>query len=129
MLPSGVSWLDSQGMQLLLVADAGWVRNDVEASLPSSEWTIHYAEPRLVVETAIDHPPTAVIVDMQVGSMGGMAVIRRLRDAIAMGEIEKVPLILLLDRNVDRFIAVRSGADRSLVKPFTAQAFRQTLAG
>lgn len=116
-------------MQLLLVADSAWVRNDVEASLPSSEWTVHHADPRMVVEAAIDHPPTAVIVDMQVGSMGGMAVIRRLRDAIAMGQIAQVPLILLLDRKVDRFIAVRSGADRSLMKPFTAQAFRKTLAG
>lgn len=116
-------------MQLLLVADSAWVRNDVEASLPSSEWSIHHADPRLVVEAAKDHPPAAVVVDMQVGSMGGMAVIRRLRDAIAMGEIAPTPLILLLDREVDQFIATRSGADRSLIKPFTAQALRKTLLG
>ncbi|HEY7565706.1 MAG TPA: response regulator [Acidimicrobiia bacterium] len=115
-------------MQLLLVADSAWVRNDVEASLPTSDWTIHHADPRMVVEAAIDHPPDAIVIDMQVGSMGGMAVIRRLRDAIAMGEIEQVPLVLLLDRIVDRFIAKRAGADRSLVKPFTAQAFRKVLA-
>jgi DNA-binding response OmpR family regulator len=81
----------------------------------------------MVVEAAIDHPPDAIVIDMQVGSMGGMAVIRRLRDAIAMGEIEQVPLVLLLDRVVDEFIAKRAGADRALVKPFTAQAFRRVL--
>jgi DNA-binding response OmpR family regulator len=116
-------------VQLLLVADSTWVRNDVEASLPSDEWSINHADPRSVVEAAIADPPTAVLVDMQVGSMGGMAVIRALRDAIAMGKIKAVPLILMLDRRVDQFIADRAGADRSLLKPFTAQALRNTLAG
>jgi len=46
-----------------------------------------------------------------------------------MGEIAAVPLILLLDRKVDQFIAIRAGADRSLLKPFTAQALRKTLLG
>lgn len=114
-------------VQLLLVADSAWVRNDVEASLPSSQWSIHHADPRMVVDAAKGHPPTAVIVDMQVGSMGGMAVIRSLRDAIAMGQIAPTRLILLLDRKVDQFIAARAGADRSLIKPFTAQDLRKTL--
>jgi DNA-binding response OmpR family regulator len=115
-------------MQLLLVADAVWVRNDVAAALPSSDWSIHHAEPHLVVEAAVNHPPTAVVVDMQVGSMGGMAVIRSLREAMAMGILPTAPLILLLDRAADRFIANRSGADRSLLKPFTAQEMRKALA-
>jgi DNA-binding response OmpR family regulator len=115
-------------MQLLLVADAVWVRNDVAAALPSSDWSIHHAEPHVVVEAAVKHPPTAVVVDMQVGSMGGMAVIRSLREAMSMGILPTAPLILLLDRAADRFIAKRSGADRSLLKPFTAQEMRKALA-
>ena len=114
-------------MQLLLVADAVWVRNDVEAALPSSDWSIHHADPHVVVEAAVKHPPTAIVVDMQVGSMGGMAVIRRLREAMSMGILPTAPLILLLDRTADRFIAKRSGADRSMVKPFTAQEMRAAL--
>lgn len=125
--PIGHSYIHA--MQLLLVADSAWVRNDVEAALPNTDWSIQVADPRKVVEAAMADPPSAVLVDMQVGSMGGMAVIRSLRDAIAMGEIAQVPLILLLDRKVDKFIADRAGADRSLVKPFTAQALRKTLAG
>lgn len=115
-------------MQLLLVADAVWVRNDVAAALPSSDWAIHHADPHVVVEAAVKHPPTAVVVDMQVGTMGGMAVIRSLREAMSMGILPNAPLILLLDRTADRFIAKRSGADRSLVKPFTAQEMRKALA-
>lgn len=114
-------------MQLLLVADAVWVRNDVAAALPSSDWAIRHADPHVVVEAAVKHPPTAVLVDMQVGTMGGMAVIRSLREAMSMGILPTAPLILLLDRSADRFIAKRSGADRSLVKPFTAQEMRKAL--
>jgi DNA-binding response OmpR family regulator len=114
-------------MQLLLVADSVWVRNDVAASLPSAEWSIHHADPRVVVEAAANHPPDVVVIDLQVGSMGGMAVVRRLRAAMAMGEIAPTRLILLLDRSADQFLAARAGADEALLKPFTAQAFRQVL--
>jgi DNA-binding response OmpR family regulator len=67
------------------------------------------------------------VIDMQVGSMGGMAVVRRLREAIAMRQIEPTRLILLLDRSADRFLAKRSGADASVLKPFTAQDLRKVL--
>jgi CheY-like chemotaxis protein len=114
-------------MKLLLVADTEWVRNDVAAALPSTAWSVHFSDPRTVVEAATAHPPAAAVIDMQVGSMGGMAVIHRLRDAMAMGEIAHFPLILLLDRPADDFLARRAGADRSLVKPFTAQQLRKAL--
>jgi DNA-binding response OmpR family regulator len=114
-------------MQLLLVADSVWVRNDVEAALPSSDWSIHHSEPHVVVEAAVKHPPTAIMVDMQVGSMGGMAVIRSLREAMSMGILPTAPVILLLDRAADKFIAKRAGADRFMLKPFTAQEMRKAL--
>lgn len=114
-------------MQMLLVADSAWVRNDVAAALPSSEWSVHHSDPRVVVEAAQNHPPSVVLIDMQVGSMGGMAVVRRLREAIAMGQIEPTRLVLLLDRSADAFLAKRAGADASVLKPFTAQDLRRVL--
>jgi DNA-binding response OmpR family regulator len=36
-------------------------------------------------------------------------------------------VLLLLDRTADEFIAKRAGADRWVVKPFTAQAFRAAM--
>ena len=112
---------------MLLVADSAWVRNDVAAALPSSDWHVHHADPRVVVEAAQAHPPAVVVIDMQVSSMGGMAVVRRLREAMAMDEIEPTRLVLLLDRSADRFLANRAGADASVLKPFTAQDLRKVL--
>jgi DNA-binding response OmpR family regulator len=113
-------------MLLLLVTDALWVKNDVAAGLPPG-WSVQLADSRVAVAAAAQHHPEAVVVDLQVGSMGGMAVVRALRDAMAMGDLPHLPLIMLLDREADRFLARRAGSDHCLVKPFTAQELRGVL--
>ncbi|HUO45364.1 MAG TPA: hypothetical protein VM470_00865 [Acidimicrobiia bacterium] len=110
-------------MKLLLVTDSTWVRNDVAASLPPG-WQLQLADSRVAVPAAAQYGPDAVLVDLQVGSMGGFAVVRALRDAIAAGDVDLTRLILLLDRKADGFLVARAGADGSVVKPFTAQELR-----
>ena len=110
---------------VLLIADDDWVRNDVEAALSGPRRTITtVADPREAVGAAAAAEPAAILIDMQVGSMGGMAVVRACKDAIAAGQIAEAPLILLLDRTADVFLADRSGADEWVTKPFTAQDLR-----
>ncbi|NIA25199.1 MAG: response regulator [Gammaproteobacteria bacterium] len=109
-------------MKVLVIADAPWVRNEVAAAANSPGLElIEEADPRSAVAACVESAPDIVIVDLQVGSMGGMAVTRLLRDAILSGEIEDTTIVLLLDREADTFLAGRSGADAWLVKPFTAQ--------
>jgi two-component system response regulator PrrA len=114
-------------MKLLLVADADWVESRVRAVLPQGWDLVRLADPRRAVETINEEAPDAVAVDMQIGSMGGMAVVRAIRDAAAMDRAEPVRLIMLLDREADRFIARRAGADHAVVKPFEAAEFRAGL--
>jgi len=113
-------------MKLLLVTDATWVHNDVAASLPAG-WTMQVTDSRVAVAAGAQHQPDVVLVDLQIGSMGGFAVVRALRDAVALGDLVPAKLVLLLDRSADRFLVNRSGADGSLVKPFTAQELRGVL--
>jgi DNA-binding response OmpR family regulator len=113
-------------VKALLVTDAEWVRNDVAASLPPG-WELDRADSREAVEVAARVEPEAILVDLQVGSMGGFAVVRALRDAVALGQLDRSHLILLLDRSADTFLVARSGADGSLIKPFTAQELRRAL--
>lgn len=114
---------------ILLVADDVWVRNDVEAALgdPAVTLTVE-SNPRAVESVVRSERFDWAIVDLQVGSMGGMAIVRRLRSMIAASEIEDLGIVLLLDREADRFLAKRAGADADLVKPFTAQDLRARLA-
>ncbi len=112
----------------LLVTDSEWVRNDVSAALSLDGWLIHdLDDPDNVVRRVREIGPDVLIADMQVKSMGGMAVIRAVR-----GEIEpehRPKTVLLLDRSADVFLAGRAGADAHLLKPFTAQDLRAVMAG
>lgn len=110
---------------VLLVADDDWVRNDVEAALSDPTTSVETIDdPRRVVHAAHDLGPDLFVVDMQIGSMGGMAVTRDLKDAFAAGLIEEHPIVLLLDRSADAFLGKRAGADQWVLKPFTAQDLR-----
>lgn len=110
---------------MLLVTDAEWVRNDVEAAIadPATSVTV-VADPAGAAAAAGDRTYDLIVVDMQVKSMGGMAIVRRLKDAIATQQVHSTPVLLMLDREADRFLAKRAGADLHLLKPFTAQDFR-----
>jgi DNA-binding response OmpR family regulator len=112
--------------KVLLVADASWVANEVRAGLSLGEWDIEeISDPRLTTSLVKEKRPDAVIVDMQVGSMGGMAVIRDLRGEV--DEADRPRTVLLLDRSADEFIARRAGADASVLKPINAAALRTAL--
>jgi DNA-binding response OmpR family regulator len=115
---------------ILVVSDVSWVVNDVRSALTDGRFTVRTEnDPRAVVDAVRDTPPDAVLVDFQVGSMGGMAVTRAIRDAASTGTGRRPPIVLLLDRDADGFLAGRSGADAWLRKPFTADAVRATLDG
>jgi len=110
----------------LVVADTEWVINDVLAALGVGDWELEaVADPRLAASIVAEDEPDAVIVDMQITQMGGMAVIRDI-GAVLEGE-RKPRLVLLLDRDADRFLARRAGADAWLVKPFDAHDLRVAL--
>jgi DNA-binding response OmpR family regulator len=114
---------------VLVVSDDVWVDNDVRASLTDPGTMItSVTDPRVAVEAAEAHSADVAVVDLQIGSMGGMAVVRALRTAVDSGDLHRVRLVLLLDRSADKFLAHRAGADVSVVKPFTAQDLRAAVA-
>ena len=67
------------------------------------------------IAAAIDSQPGVIILDLGLPDMDGMAVLRRLR------EWSKVPVIVLSvrDRDSDKVLALDSGANDYLSKPFS----------
>jgi DNA-binding response OmpR family regulator len=113
---------------ILLVADDAWVQNQVRSALSADNDRVVVSEdPKAVVDLASESPFDIAIIDLQVQSMGGMAVTRALRDAVAGGDVSPLRIILLLDRSADIFLAKRAGVDAHLVKPFTAQDLRRVI--
>lgn len=100
--------------------------NEVRSALSVGSWQIEEIDdPRAVTDRLEESRVDAVIIDMQVGSKGGMAVIRSIRQATDPGDRPR--MVLLLDRSADDFLARRAGADASVLKPFDAHELRKAL--
>jgi DNA-binding response OmpR family regulator len=105
-------------VHVLLATDAQWVVDDVVAALsgPDTSFTV-CRNGRDVTDVVKARTPDIAILDMQSGSMGGMAVTMNLRLDESSGALPHVPVLMLLDRTADVFMARRSDADRWLIKP------------
>ncbi len=113
---------------ILLVADVAWIVNDVRAALSEARFSVSTVDdPRTVTERISESAPDVLLIDFQVGSMGGMALTRAVRDAAATTNGTRPPVILLLDRDADAFLAGRSGADGWVRKPFSSDALRSAI--
>lgn len=127
--PLGASILRAM-TRVLVVADAAWTRNDVHAALTSPDFELtDHTDPTTVAMTVAEGDVDAVVVDLQVAAMGGMAVARSVRENSTVRGSDPVPVVLLLDRTADTFLAGRSSAAGWVVKPFTAQQLRGAVEG
>jgi CheY-like chemotaxis protein len=116
--------------KILVVADVSWVRNEVHAALTEPDFTlVDHEDPATAAARASDENVDAVVVDMQVGAMGGMAVTRALRDASIKPGVDDIPAVIMLDRSADVFLAKRAGAAGWVTKPFTTYEIESALAG
>ncbi len=108
-------------MHILLATDADWIVDDVTAALggPDTTFTV-CREGRAVSGVVAERTPDLAILDLQVGSMGGMAIAMALRLDESADLLPRVDILMLLDRQADVFLAQRSGADGWLIKPLDA---------
>ena len=113
---------------ILVASDAPTVRAEIAAIAGNPDVTIVEARsgPE-VVELVTASLPDLVIVDMQMGNMGGMATTLELRLEASYDKIGHVPVLMLLDRRPDVFLARRSGAEGWLVKPLDPIRLRRAV--
>ena len=108
-------------MHILLATDADWIVDEVTNALGGSDDTFTVCrEGRVVTDQIEARTPDLAIFDLQVGSMGGMAVTMSLRLDESAGALPHVPVMMLLDRAADVHLARRCGAEGWLVKPLDA---------
>jgi len=69
--------------------------------------------------------PDLVILDLQVGNKGGIATCLDLRLDEGMDRLERSQILLLLDREADRWLARSAKADGWMIKPVDAFRLRR----
>jgi two-component system nitrate/nitrite response regulator NarL len=108
-------------VHILLATDADWIVDEVTAALggPDTSFTV-CREGRLVSKLVGERAPDLAVLDLQVGSMGGMAIAMALRLDESGGLLPHVRVLMLLDRVADVYLAQRSSADGWLIKPLDA---------
>ncbi len=108
-------------MHILIATDADWIVDDIVAALGSDDTTFTVCrDGRVVAAQVAERTPDLAIFDLQVGSMGGMAITMSLRLDESAGTLPRVPVLMLLDRRADLHLARRSAADGWLIKPLDA---------
>ncbi len=113
---------------VLVAADGAWVRDQVRHSLAGRDLEVLEVTRGEDVRLAVkDRHPDLVVLDMQIGNMGGVAVAIDLHLEGSAGRVPEVPILLLLDREHDRFLAKRAAADAELVKPVDPGTLRRTV--
>ena len=114
---------------ILVAADAQWVRDQVRSAFvgPGQE-VVEVTRGQDVRDTFARIDPDLVVLDLQIGNMGGVAVAIDLRLEESGGRLPRARIVLLLDRRDDAFIARRADVDLTLVKPVDAGILRRAAA-
>jgi DNA-binding response OmpR family regulator len=103
---------------IVVASDAPSLRREIVGIVDGPEITTYQAVSGPAAIAAVqDYEPDLLIVDMQMSNMGGMAVCLELRLQETYTDLAHVPVLMLLDRRPDVFLARRSGAEGWLVKP------------
>ncbi len=113
---------------VLVVTDADWVLDDLRAAVGGPDTTLRSVRAGVdVLPAMLTALPDLVVLDLQIGNMGGMATCMHLRLEAGAGRLGRVPVLMLLDRRPDVFLAKRADADGWLIKPLDAIRVRKAV--
>lgn len=129
MLPLAAAGYPSPMLDVVVASDEAWVRDEVRAVLSARpDVEVHEVATGTDVLVAVhEYEPELVIVDLQIGNMGGMAACMDLRLEESADRIDHVPVLMLLDRRPDVFLARRAGAEGWVIKPLDPIRLRKAI--
>ena len=112
---------------VLLATDADWLVDDIEAAVGGAHLIHRVRNGADVVPAIAEINPDLVLLDLQIGNMGGIAACLAVRQEEEAGRLDPSVVYLLLDRDVDVFLANQAAADGWLVKPLNAFTTLRTI--
>ncbi|MGI9622549.1 MAG: response regulator [Acidimicrobiales bacterium] len=112
---------------VLLATDADSLAEEVFSALLDEDTTISRVRAGADVRPAVTElKPDLVVLDLQIGNMGGVAASLDLRLEAEAGRVPDTRILMLLDRQADTWIADQAKADAELVKPVNSLQLRKT---
>ncbi len=111
---------------VLLATDSDGLFAEVDATLAGEDCEVLRVRSGEDVLPAVQaKDPDLLILDLQIGRMGGVATCIAVRQEEGADRLEKRPIALFLDRSADVFLAQEADADGWLVKPIDPLRLRR----
>lgn len=104
-------------ISLLVVEDDENISSAISEYFSRAGYSVKTVEDGLMgVKAALDDPPDAVVLDLMLPKMDGLAVCRELRDKVSY-----LPILMLTAKDdvVDKVLGLEMGADDYITKPFS----------
>ena len=120
--------------EVLVATDSRDVYEGVSSAIEVDGTVVRWARSgRAVLPALQEQAADLVVSDIQVGSMGGLAIAMDIALEAGAGRLPPTPVLVLLDRRADVFLARRTGLAGWLIKPLdplrTRDAVEALLAG
>jgi DNA-binding response OmpR family regulator len=111
---------------VLIATDADWIYDEVDAALADDESRVVRVRTGREVSAAVDQvQPGLIVLDLQIGNMGGIATALNLEQEFEDRDTLRPPILLLLDRPADVPLARRTGIEGWMVKPLDSFRLRR----
>lgn len=111
---------------VLIATDADWIYDEVDAALADEDTRVVRVRAGREVSAAVaEVDPELVVLDLQIGNMGGIATALNLEQEFEGSPLERPAILLLLDRPADVPLARRTNVEGWLVKPLDAFRLRR----
>jgi DNA-binding response OmpR family regulator len=111
---------------VVVVSTDPLIREETSFGFPVDVEVLIAEDSRHALAMMRERPPDAVIVDIQTGNAGGFSLAR---DMDQVADLRAVPILMLLERSQDTWLARQAGAEDYRVKPIeTGELVGHTLA-
>ena len=109
--------MSSEKNSIFLVSDDPVLREEFRYGFPQDIDVVITSDSRAALKQMRQQTPDVAVVEIRTGSAGGFGLARDMSQLLAL---QDVPILMLVEREQDRWLAETAGARKVLVQPVDA---------